>query len=1189
MRHAFLSLFLIGCAEQAAPTGPDTAEPADTPPPEDTSPPEDTAEPADTGSDCEPAEEICDGQDNDCDGEIDEDAADASSWYTDGDGDGYGDPDTLTVACEPPDGAILQSGDCDDADAAISPDGEEICDEADNDCDGDIDEDASDQLTWYADIDGDGYGDADSTTAACSQPSGFVSDSADCNDSNEAINPGVEEVCDEPTDYNCDGSIGYADADGDGWAACTDCNDTDPEVNPDGTELCDEVDNDCDGNIDEDDASDASNFYIDSDGDGFGDAAVVTAACSQPSGYVSDSTDCDDTDADISPDGEEVCDEADNDCDGEIDEDDASDQPTWYADADSDGYGSPDASLAACEQPSGYVSDSADCDDTDGSINPDGEEVCDGDDNDCSGTVDGSDASDAVLYYIDSDGDGYGDADTTTLDCDVPSGYADNDEDCNDGDGAQFPGADELCNGEDDDCDATVDEDAIDILQWYADSDTDGYGDPDTTDRACEAPSGYVADDSDCDDTDPDINPSAEEVCDGADNDCDRQADEGSAVDALTWYRDSDTDGYGDPDATDRACSQPSGFVSDDTDCDDGDGAQYPGADEYCNAEDDDCNGTVDEDAADASSWYADTDGDGYGDASTIELDCDILSGYVDNDEDCNDGDGAQYPGADEYCNEEDDDCDGIIDEDAAVDVAVWYADGDGDGFGDSDDTTLSCDQPVGFVADDTDCDADDGSTYPGAAEVCGDGSINDCDGSRADAFETCGLYGDVDLADAEAILIGEDSTDYAGWSVSSAGDVDGDGLDDILVGAYNDEEGGSSAGAAYLVLGGVSGEEDLANAHAAFIGEDTDDYAGTSVAGGGDINGDGYDDLLIGAYGDDDGNSQAGAVYVVFGAVSGELDLSQADIKLIGEDAGDFSGQAVASAGDVNGDGLDDILVGAYGDEDGASSAGSAYLIFGGISSDTSLSSADVQLIGESRDDYAGWSVSGAGDVDGDGLDDVLVGAYGDDDNGSEAGAVYVVLGGVSDDLDLSAADQKLIGADGSDNAGWSVSSAGDFNGDGLDDILVGAARDDVGGSYSGTAYVVLGGVTGDVDLANAYVELIGESVADYAGWSVSGIGDVNGDALSDVLVGAYGDDESASNAGAAYLILGGMSGSLDLSQSDIKLLGTSASDNAGRAVAGAGDVDGDGFADLLVGANGVDDGGSSAGAVYLLLGGGY
>ena len=160
---------------------------------------------------------------------------------------------------------------------------------------------------------------------------------------------------------------------------------------------------------------------------------------------------------------------------------------------------------------------------------------------------------------------------------------------------------------------------------------------------------------------------------------------------------------------------------------------------------------------------------------------------------------------------------------------------------------------------------------------------------------------------------------------------------------------------------------------------------------------------------------------------------------------------------------------------------------------------------------------------------------------------------------------------------------------GDGLDDILVGAARDDVGGSSSGTAYVVLGGVTGDVDLANAYVELIGESVADYAGWSVSGIGDVNGDALSDVLVGAYGDDESASNAGAAYLILGGMSGSLDLSQSDIKLLGTSASDNAGRAVAGAGDVDGDGFADLLVGANGVDDGGSSAGAVYLLLGGGY
>ena len=233
---------------------------------------------------------------------------------------------------------------------------------------------------------------------------------------------------------------------------------------------------------------------------------------------------------------------------------------------------------------------------------------------------------------------------------------------------------------------------------------------------------------------------------------------------------------------------------------------------------------------------------------------------------------------------------------------------------------------------------------------------------------------------------------------------------------------------------------------------------------------------------------------------------------------------------------------------------------------------------------------MAGAGDVDGDGLDDLLIGAYGDDTNGSTAGAVYVVYGAITGDLDLSDYDVKILGEDGADQAGYAVSGAGDADGDGLADLLIGANTDESGGGNAGAAYLVLGGVSGESSLADvAAAELIGESGADYAGWSVSGAGDVNGDDLDDLLIGAYGDDDNGSNAGAAYLVLGGVSGPLDLSAADAKLRGDGGSDYAGRAVAGGGDVNDDGLGDLLVGAYGEDSGGSAAGAVYVILGGGY
>ncbi|MCB9744202.1 MAG: hypothetical protein H6741_35060 [Alphaproteobacteria bacterium] len=455
--------------------------------------------------------------------------------------DGPGD-DTDVVGGDDSDAPVDADGDgfsadedCDDDDAAVNPDAVEVCDDLDNNCNDQVDEGVL--VTVYTDADGDGYGDDETAAEACQAGEGQAEQGGDCDDSDPAFHPdAVEDDCADPNDYNCDGFVGYADADGDGWAACEECDDADAAVNPDAAEVCNEVDDNCDGSVDE---GVTTTYWADSDGDGYGDVDFPQEACEAPEGYADNSADCDDTEAAVNPAAQEVCNDVDDDCDGDVDDADASLDATtgsaWYADTDGDSYGDATASSWACDQPSGSVADSTDCDDGDAAVNPAAQEVCDDIDDDCDGDIDDDDssvdASTGSTFYQDSDGDSYGDASVSVAACEAPSGYVSDRTDCDDAEPLANPGQAEACDSIDNDCDSSTDEGVT--TTYYLDGDADGYGLDSSTVEACAVPSGYASAGGDCDDADAAYNPGASQGCDGNDYDCDGSVD-----------NDGDGDGY---------------------------------------------------------------------------------------------------------------------------------------------------------------------------------------------------------------------------------------------------------------------------------------------------------------------------------------------------------------------------------------------------------------------------------------------------------------------------------------------------------------------------------------------------------------------------------------------------------------------------------------------------------------------
>ncbi len=746
-----------------------------------------------------------------------------TTFYADADGDTFGNPTSTIQDCTAPAGYVSNNTDCDDSNAALNP-----------------------NAIWYADTDGDGFGDLSLTQNSCTQPLGYVSNSTDCNDNNAQVNSLSTFYVDADNDgfgnptvsiQNCGQPSGYVSNN-------LDCDDSNFSINPNQQETADNLDNDCDGLID--DGFAALTWYLDSDQDGFGGSDSLLSILSPGSNYILTDGDCNDTVSSINPNAQEICDEIDNNCDGLIDN--GLTFTTFYADTDQDGFGNQNDSLIACSQPIGYVSNSSDCDDTNASLNPGATDIpLNGIDEDCSGsdapllpislgiyqfagTVDCATQDNAAsntnidLTFSNFNGVGtncatgggifnrsgwntgssvdlnqYNEFSVTAANCKVmnldrvafkfrPSGSAGSPvwhlrssldnyaSDIDFGTGVNVNNAylDDtvfLTNYSNlsqvtfrfyitemlgttttwrmDDVSLYGNVISLSPQTYYADNDGDGYGNPLIDTVTCSAPINFVSDNSDCDDANNLINPLTVWYYD---NDGDQIGDSlqtfigcsspvGYVLDAgdcddnnvqisgpVTYYLDNDGDAFGQNSSAQTLCQNPGvGYVTLGGDCDDSNASINPNATEICDGIDNDCNGLTDDGLLFAM-YYVDADGDGFGDEATGVESCSQPQNTITIGGDCDDANDQIYPGATEICDGIDNDCDGV--DDNGLNFTTYYTDADNDGFGTGSTGLSFCENPgIGFSTNNQDCNDSNGQINPNATDILANGIDENCDG----------------------------------------------------------------------------------------------------------------------------------------------------------------------------------------------------------------------------------------------------------------------------------------------------------------------------------------------------------------------------------------------------------------------------------------------------------------------------
>ena len=485
-----------------------------------------------------------------------------------------------------------------------------------------------------------------------------------------------------------------------------------------------------------------------------------------------------------------------------------------------------------------------------------------------------------------------------------------------------------------------------------------------------------------------------------------------------------------------------------------------------------------------------------------------------------------------------------------------------------------------------------------------------------------------VKISDTSGGFLGALGTyDQFGEGVAGLGDVDGDGIIDIAVGAMYDDDYTSATGSVWILFmntdGTVKSYQKISATEGDFSGTlDNSDHFGDGLVALGDLDGDGIQELAVGAADDDDGSTDAGAFWILYldvdGTVKSHSKISATDTILSAEIAGgDNFGRDIAYFGDRNNDGKLDLLVGAWKASDSTITSGEVYVLhLEGASSyphkkyhktlsfisglkkhSASQSPLDTLL---ETEDYYGRSVTAIGDLDGDGINDMVVGLQLDDDGGTDGGAVYIQFlnedGTIKSYQKISDTEGGFTGTiDNTDYFGISVCSLGDLDGDGNTDIAVGAWGDDDGGANRGAVWILFLDTNGVVksyqkisDTQGNFTGVLDDS--DRFSWSLANVGDINNDGLPDIAVGAYGDDDGNTNAGAIWILFLDTNGTVKshqkISATEGNLIDTlAASDFFGYSVSTIGDLNDDGSIDIVVGAPTDDDQGVNAGAFYILF----